>query len=182
MRRPRLAGAAILRLTPQAGTRNSNRRALMLVTSLTETVHGLNTSITNRNRLVASYHTADVSLDDLLPLYFGLLQPSTHVINKTYPDLIDAIFKQTNDGIFCAKLICDDLFAHNGQLAGRFKRRLERSAPVTMDKPDFAVPEGEGLMPNEADYTDWLTLFKEAKPPKPRARGWPRIFTRRQRG
>ena len=160
----------------------SNRRALMLVTSLTETVHGLNTSITNRNRLIASYHTADVSLDDLLPLYFGLPQPSTHVINKTYPDLIDAIYKQTNDGIFYAKLICDDLFAHNGQLAGRFKRRLERSAPVTMDKPDFAVPEGEGLMPNEADYTDWLTLFKEAKPPKPRARGWPRIFTRRQRG
>jgi hypothetical protein len=161
----------------------SNRRALMLVTSLTETVHGLNTSINNRNRLIASYHTAGMSSDDLLPLYFGLPQPRTHVINKTYPDLIDAIYKQTNDGIFYAKLICNDLFAQNGQLAGRFKKRFGRSALVSMDKPDFAVPEGEGLMPNEADYTDWLTLFKEAKPPKPRARrGWRRICTRRQRG
>ena len=74
----------------------SNRRALMLVTSLTETVHGLNTSINNRNRLIASYHAEGMSSDDLLPLYFGLRQPSTHVINKTYPDLIDALYRQTD--------------------------------------------------------------------------------------
>lgn len=160
----------------------SNRRALMLVTSLTETVHGLNSSINNRNRLIASYHAAGMLSDDLLPLYFGFPQPSTHVINKTYPDLVDAIYRQTNDGIFYAKLLCDDLFAHNGQLAGRFKKRFGRDAPGTMDKPDFTVPESEGLMPSEADYTDWLTLFKDAKPPKPRTRGPRRIFTRRQRG
>jgi hypothetical protein len=156
----------------------SNRRALMLVTSLTETVDGLNTSINNRNRLIASYHEAGMSSDDLLPLYFGLPQPSTHVINKTYPDLIDTIYRQTNDGVFYAKLLCDDLFAHNGQLAGRFKKRFGRTAPDTTDKPDFTVPESEGLMPNEVDYTDWLTLFKQAKPFKPRTRGWRRIFTR----
>ena len=58
---------------------------LMLVTSLTETVHGLNTSINNRTRLIASYHAAGMSSDDLLPLYFGLPQPGTHVINPRPP-------------------------------------------------------------------------------------------------
>src|SRR5262252_2801237 len=105
----------------------------MLVTSLTETVHGLNTSINNRTRLIASYHAAGMSSDDLLPLYFGLPQPGTHVINKTYPGLIDAIYRQTNDGIFY-KLLCDDLFAHNGQLGGRFKKRFGRALTGTIDK------------------------------------------------
>jgi hypothetical protein len=161
----------------------SNRRPLMLVTSLTETVHGLNTSINNRNRLIASYQAAGMSSDDLLPLYFGLPQGSTHVINQTYPALIDAISRQTDDGIFYSKLLCDDLVVHNGQLAERFKKPFGKAAPGTIDKPDFSEPEGEGLMPNEADYTDWLNLFKQAKPPGPRRRKiWRKIFTRRQQG
>jgi hypothetical protein len=45
----------------------SNRRALMLVTSLTETAHGLNTSISNRNRLIAFYH-AYRKIDQLTPI------------------------------------------------------------------------------------------------------------------
>jgi hypothetical protein len=36
-----------------------------------------------------------------------------------------------------------------------------------MDKPDFTVPESEGLMPNEADYTDWLTLLKPKRQNRP---------------
>ena len=98
-----------------------------------------------------------------MPLYFGLPQGHNHVINQTYPALIDAIYRQTDDGVFYSKLLCEDLYAHNVQLAARFKKRFGRAAPGTMDKPDFTTPASEGLIPNEADYADWLTLFRPAK-------------------
>ena len=145
-----------------------NRRPMMLVVSLSETVHGLNTSINNRNRLIGSYQEARISPDDLLPLYFGLPQRSGHVIDQAYPALIEAIYRQTNDGIFYSKLLCDDLYAHNRELAARFQRRFGKVAPGTMDKPDFTTPERQGLMSDKADYADWLTLFREAKSPAPR--------------
>jgi hypothetical protein len=147
----------------------ANRRPLMLAVSLSETVDGLNTSINNRNRLIASYQEAGLSADDLLPLYFGLPQGHNHVINQTYPALIDAIYRQTDDGVFYSKLLCEDLYAHNVQLAAgfKFKKRFGRAAPGTMDKPDFTTPASEGLIPNEADYADWLTLFRHAKSAAP---------------
>jgi hypothetical protein len=140
-----------------------NRRPLMIITSLNETAHGLSTSVEKRNRLIASYLTARISPDDLLPLYFGIPQGSTHVVNQEYPALIDAIYRQTDDGIFYSKLLCEDLSAHNRGLARRFKHRFGKDAPGTMDKPDFTTPESEGLFPDDADYADWFSLFRKAK-------------------
>jgi len=154
-----------------------NRRPLMLVTSLSETAHGLSTSVENRNRLIASYLAARMSPDDILPLYFGLPQGNTHVVNQEYPALIDAIYRQTDDGIFYSKQLCDDLFAHNRGLAGRFKHRFGKDAPGTIDKPDFTTPESEGLIPADADYADWLTLFREAKSPTPRRKSISCVFS-----
>jgi hypothetical protein len=158
-----------------------NRRPLMLAVSLSETVDGLNTSITNRNRLIASYQEAGLSADDLLPLYFGLPQGHDHVINQTYPALIDAIYRQTDDGVFYSMLLCEDLYAHNVELAARFKKRFGRAAPDTMDKPDFTTPASEGLIPNEADYADWLTLFRHAKSAAPGHSVWGRMLVRQRR-
>lgn len=155
-----------------------DRRPLMLLTSLSETVHGLNTSVNNRNRLIASYQAAGLSSDELLPLYFGLPQGgNTRVINQQYPALIDAIHRQTNDGIFYSKLLCDDLFVHNTRLAERFRKRFRNGAPGTIDKPDFTTPAGEGLMPDDADYADWFALFTKGQSSNPRRKSISRVFS-----
>ena len=139
-----------------------NRRPLMLVNSLDETVQAVNTSVTNRNRLIDAWRAAYLSPDDILPLYFGLPQEGTHTINLEYPALIDAIYQQTDDGIFYSKMLCDDLYDHNVRLINRFKQRFRADAPGAIDKPDFSTPQNEGLMPSDANYQDWITLFRRA--------------------
>lgn len=137
------------------------RRPLMLISALGETGHGLNTSVDNRNRLIASYKAMDFAENELLYLYFGLPRQTTRITNDEYPSLIDAIYRQTDDGIFLSKLLCEDLFAHNVALVNRFKMAFKKSAPTIIDKPDFTKPIKGGLMPNDANYADWFTLFEK---------------------
>jgi hypothetical protein len=138
------------------------RRPLMLVTALVDAIHGLNSSTDNRNTLIEFYKFSNISSDDLVPLYFGFPHIS-RVTSREYPDLIAAISRHTDDGIFLSKLLCTDLFEHNRQLVERFKRRFGKSAPGFIDKPDFTKAENSNLMPNDADYADWFNLFVKSK-------------------
>jgi hypothetical protein len=119
----------------------------------------------------------------LISIYFGLPQGKSRVINLEYPALIDAIYRQTDDGIFFSKLLCSDLFEHNRRLAERFKRRFGKGAPAIIDKPDFTKAEAADLMPNDADYADWFTLFvKGAKSADPRRKSILSFLSGRRRG
>jgi hypothetical protein len=137
------------------------RRPLMLISAIGETVHGLNTSVDNRNRLVAAYKATHFADNELLYLYFGLPHGATRIINEEYPSLIYAIYRHTDDGIFFSKLLCEDLFKHNVELVNRFKKEFKTSAPTIIDRPDFTKPLKADLMPNDADYADWFTLFEK---------------------
>jgi hypothetical protein len=139
-----------------------NRRPLMLMNALIETVDGLNTSVTNRNRLINAWRTDNLSSEDILPLYFGLANSSTRIVNQEYPALMDAIYQHTDDGIFYSKALCDDLYQHNVRLSNRFRRRFRKAAPGTIDKPDFTISQDAGLMPSDANYQDWFSLVRKA--------------------
>jgi hypothetical protein len=154
------------------------RRPLMLVSTLVETIHGLNASTDNRNELIAFYKSSPISPEDLVPLYFGLPQSRNGVTSREYPDLMTAITRHTDDGIFFSKLLCGDLFEHNRRLVERFKRRFGKSAPGVIDKPDFT--RAENLMPNDADYADWFNLFVKSKRTEsahPRRKSISRVFS-----
>jgi hypothetical protein len=131
----------------------------MLVTALAETIHDLNTSIGNRNRLIASYKATNFTGDELLYLYFGLPRSGRRITNEEYPSLIEAIHRQTDDGIFFSRLLCNDLVDYNRELAAKYRRIFKKRAPAVIDKPDFTKPEEARLMPDEADYADWFNLF-----------------------
>lgn len=129
----------------------------MLVSTLVDTIHGLNTSTDTRNNIIAHCKSSSISPEDLVPLYFGLPQSRNRVTTMEYPDSIAAITRHTDDGIFFSKLLCSDLFEHNRRLVERFKRRFGKSAPGVIEKPDFT--QAENLMPNDADYADWFNLY-----------------------
>jgi hypothetical protein len=139
------------------------RRPLMLISAIGETAHGLNTSVDNRNRLIASYKATHFVDNELLYLYFGLPHGATRITNEEYPSLIDAIYRHTDDGIFFSRLLCEDLFKHNVELVNRFKKDFKTSALTIIDRPDFTKPLRAGLMPNDADYEDWFTLFEKRR-------------------
>lgn len=134
-----------------------NGRPLLLTTALSDTVFGLNTSVDNRNKLIEFYKQQSISPQQLVSLYFGLRQQNTHVVNQEYPSLMDAIYRQTDDGIFYSHLLCTDLFDHGRELARRFKARFGKDAPTTLNKPDFS--DQSALMPNVTDYADWFNLI-----------------------
>jgi hypothetical protein len=137
-------------------------RPLLLINALSETVHGVNTSIDNRNKLIEHYKTSRISPDNLVSLYFGLPQASSHVINQEYPASIEQIYRHTDDGIFFSHMLSFDLFDHGKQLAQRFKQRFGKDAPAVLNKPDFT--DAAALMPEVGNYVDWFNVVKKAEP------------------
>jgi hypothetical protein len=138
-------------------------RPLNLTTTLGQSIHGLSTMLERRNQLIESYKSSGKPLDPAL--YFGL--PQRGAVNEDYPSAIKGIYDQSEDSIFFSQLLCKDLVEHCRQVAARFKTEFGRGAPQ-VSEPDFVKAEQAGLMPDGANYRDWLTMFKKAEPEQ----GW----------
>jgi len=139
-------------------------RSLSLVTTLIQTIGGLSGSIENRNELISGYKAESFDSRQLVPLYFGLPYGGGHV-NLDYPATLDAISRLTDDIIFFAQLLCNDLREHGEGVRAKFKAKFGKVAP-TVRVVDFKQASDAGLMPNETNYVDWINAFK-----KPEASG-----------
>ena len=71
---------------------------------------------------------------------------------------MEAIFTQTDDGIFFSTKLCDDLIEHGDQLAASFKKRFGKGSP-RITKPDFSKARDDDLMPSDGNYADWVNMF-----------------------
>lgn len=131
-------------------------RPLNLVVALTQSVQCLEDSLTKRNTLIEGYKT-EFAKDNqgLATLYFGLPYGEGHV-NLDYPGTINAIYNQTDDGIFFGNLLCKDLHEHGKQLSGVFKKKFKNDPP-SISEVDFA--SATSLMPDETNYADWVKAF-----------------------
>jgi len=133
-------------------------RPLNLVVTLTQTVQSLEESLAKRNTLIEGYKT-EFAKDPqrIVPLYFGLPYGEGH-INLDYPGTIDAIYSQTDDGIFFGNLLCKDLHDHGARLSDEFKKKFKDNPP-RISEVNFATASTAGLMPDEKNYADWVKAF-----------------------
>lgn len=133
-------------------------RPLNLVITLIQVTHSLNESLAKRNSLIEGYKS-DFPKDnqDFAPLYFGLPYGDGHV-NLDYPATIDAIYSQTDDGIFFSNLLCKDLHDHGKQLSEVFRKKFKKDAP-RVTEVDFSAAISSKLMPDESNYADWVAAF-----------------------
>lgn len=146
-------------------------RALNLITTLAQILETLHQFLEKRNELIKHYQTQNFSSDEFNILFFGLPYNGGHV-NNEYPSCIDSIYTSTDDGAFCAQLLCKDLVKHGRRLAQRYKIKFGKDAPQ-IDKPDFSKAEKNGLMPKPDNYSDWFAAFVvRPRPPKSR---WGRV-------
>jgi hypothetical protein len=128
-------------------------RPISLTTTLSQTVHSLSSSLAKRNQQIETYKANDgASIEE----YFGL--PLNGQINEIYPSLINAIYRQTDDGIFFSQLLCRDMIEHGNMSIELFNKSFKKGAP-TISKTDFSKAEKLGLMPNADNYADWITMF-----------------------
>jgi hypothetical protein len=131
-------------------------RPILLATTLTQVVSALNICIAKRNELIEGFKTSSLPDAKKMAFYFGF--PFEGQVNQEYSDTIEAIYRHTDDGIFFSSQLCAELSDHGDRLTASFKRRFGKGAP-RIHRPDFAKAIGADLMPNEADYADWMSMF-----------------------
>ena len=128
-------------------------RPISLVTTLSQTVHSLDTALSMRNQQIEIYKKNN----GVTPAeYFGL--PIDGQINEIYPSLVNAIFQYTDDGIFFSHLLCQDMIEHGNRVVESFNKAFKKGAPA-VSKIDFSKAEEFGIMPNPENYTDWCAAF-----------------------
>lgn len=138
-------------------------RSVSLVITLIQTLHGLSASLEKRNQLIQAYKVnAPLKPREFPALYFGLRQGD--YLNQEYPSTLDAIYHQTEGGIFFSQLLCKDMVEHGDHIVGLFRKVYGKGAP-RINRPDFSKAEEQNLMPNADNYTDWLTMFKNHEDP-----------------
>jgi hypothetical protein len=138
-------------------------RPLHLVMTLGQTAEGLNSSIEIRNQLIDSFKLSNASSKSDFPaIYFGFTNGDK--TDARYSSTIDAIYRQTDDGIFFSQLLCKDLNEHGEQIAAAFKKKYGSGAP-NINKLDLTKALLDGLLPTDENYADWIAMFE--RKPKP---------------
>jgi hypothetical protein len=138
-------------------------RPLALASVLDQSIIGLRSAIQQRDQTIQRIQDRVISSADLPNYYFGL-PLSGGDTNQQYPDLVEAIHSYVDDVAFFSSLLCIDLPAHGDQVHALFLKSVGKGAP-RVSKPDFAGPKASGLMPSDANYSDWLKAFVHADKP-----------------
>jgi hypothetical protein len=134
-------------------------RPLVCISALVRCAHELNETIGHRNRWIAEFRKAfgGRSANETVVLYFGFRDEAGH-LDETYPALISATHRYTNDCIFFGQLLCTDLVKHGKSLA----KELGQDAPRVAE-PDFAKARANGLIPSDSEYKSWLNAFQKSE-------------------
>lgn len=131
--------------------------ALAAASELERAVSGLRDLIDRREKKCQLLR--NLAGEELACVYFGEQTPSGHVDHE-YADSIAGIASYTNDIIYFAALLCEELCSVAVQIAKDYKRefRKEGKKPPTIS---FDLARERGLMPDPADYADWRKGFRK---------------------
>ena len=134
-------------------------RPLIVIMVLNQSMHGLREAFDGRNQWIKSNKANDLKAFE--PLYFGLPLSGGH-IDQVYPNLIDAIYTQTDDGLFFSSLLCKDLVNYGDKIVAQFKKEFGKGAPK-INIPVLDKPEIEELMPDSDEYAEWENMIVKEK-------------------
>lgn len=133
-------------------------RPLALVATLASSLDALEDMVQKRNELIERFRVLDERNPQFVNLYFGIPYGGGHV-NTEYKDSVEAIGRLTDDAIFFSHQLAKDLEEHGNRILDRMKK-LGSSEEVKVSSADFTQSQEEGLMPDSANYSDWLMAFK----------------------
>lgn len=134
-------------------------RPLALTTSLAGVSASLAELMQKRAILVEQFKQLPLNADGVVAaLYFGHPFAEGRVSTE-YADTLEAIFNQTDDGIFFSQLLCKDLMESGEKALAAFKRQTKKTAEH-ISTVDFELARETGLMPDESKYQDWLRGFQ----------------------
>lgn len=133
-------------------------RPLVLVATLVGVVASLENTINKRNGLIERFQGFGPEGETQLPaFYFGLPYGPGHVSTE-FPDTVKALHSQTDDVIFFSEQLGKDLMTHGNRILDQY-RKIAKVKEEKISSADFTVARNLGLMPDDANYTDWLRGF-----------------------
>lgn len=136
-------------------------RPLALVAALVGSIASLTDVIHKRNALIERFQRLDPEGYAQLPaFYFGLPYGPGHVSTE-FADTIESLHRLNDDVIFFSELLGQDLMTHGSQVLGEY-RKIAKVKKEKISAVDFTEPRNQGLMPDAANYTDWLEGFPTA--------------------
>jgi len=136
-------------------------RPLALVAALVGAIASLADTIKRRNALIEGFKGLGPAGAAQLPaFYFGLPYSPGHVSTE-FSDTIEALHSLTDDVIFFSELLGKDLMTHGDRILNQY-RKVAKVKKEKISSVDFTESRKLGLMPDAANYTDWLKGFPSA--------------------
>lgn len=140
---------------------SASGRPLALVAALVGAIASLADTIQKRNTLIERFRELGPAGTDQLPaFYFGLPYGPGHVSTE-FSDTIESLHSLTDDVIFFSELLGNDLMTHGNRILDQY-RNVAKVKKEKISSVDFTEPRKQGLMPDAANYADWLKGFPNA--------------------
>ncbi|UEM06242.1 hypothetical protein JL101_012660 [Skermanella rosea] len=148
-----------------------NGRPISLVSVLAQTINDLGLSLEFRNKIIEHRKANELSHSEQVAVYFGF--PFNGKINAEYSTSIEAIYNQTEDGIWFSRKLCQDLEDYGNTVLRKFEKNFRDGAP-RVNSPDFSKADKLNLMPSDQNYEDWISSHQKVdlkNPEKKRSMG-----------
>lgn len=126
---------------------------------LAGTLAALEQLTTERNNLIGEFRDASRNGKDVIESYFGLETPTG--ADQRYPHLVDAISEKTDDAIYFAKLVGDDLRTYTTALRATLPANTQPFAPI-VTSADFS--RRADIMPSAEHYADYNRMRQDVYP------------------
>ena len=128
-------------------------------------------SITYRNTLIVDLQKSGPHHPKaLLDIYLGL-SDANGTIDERFSTSIDAISAYTDDCVFFAKVLGEDLREHGVRLRRRNRWKTWKRLPK-ITRIDWSQAANDGLFPPDELYKDWLSGFKQDRSRRERLCSW----------
>lgn len=135
-------------------------RPLAVVAALSGSIASLGEVIQTRNTLIARIRElGKVGQYDLAAFYFGMAYGEGQ-ISTEFSDTIEALYNKNDDLIFFSELLGNDLMDHGNRLMEKYKK-FSVGDKEKVHRIDYTDARNKGLMPDPADYKDWMKGFPD---------------------
>jgi len=132
----------------------NSRRAIILVSMLTQAERFLNTSLNERTRLIEEYRASGPHSQAQLFQFYFALRDERGTIDDRFGTNLTAIYRFTDDCIYFSKALAETLSTNGRRLEERFKRECRGSAP-SVGILKIESEEHLKALPDAKEYSTW---------------------------
>jgi hypothetical protein len=135
-------------------------RALAAAVDLIACIESVDKTIINRDHLVSEIQQAGQRLTP--EKYFGV-PTAEGVIDERMKSNVEGLYALVDDCIFFSRKLADDLFSYGTALRRRHAWKFRLGVPK-LERENWEFARKEGLLPDDAQYADWLRGFPPKSP------------------